>query len=140
MMSLVNYYDTLGCTKDSTAEDIKRAYRTLILKNHPDKSTSKFDGAKFQRILEAWKVLRDPESREEYDTIQKQEELDAESLLIYARVSVQELETIADNEDILTYRCRCGGLYCINRNSVHKKNQNVCVPCLECTFLIVVET
>ncbi|XP_076248963.1 chaperone protein DnaJ [Calliopsis andreniformis] len=140
-MDSVDYYEVLGCTKESTSEDIKRAYHALALKFHPDKNTSiQNDSIKFQHILKAWNVLRDPKSREEYDAIQKQEELDSNSALIYARISVTELEAINDNEDTLVYRCRCGGLYYIQKEYLQEKNQSIHVPCMECTFLIVIET
>lgn len=139
-MNSINYYNVLGCTKESTAEDIKRAYHALALKFHPDKNTSEFDGMKFQLVLKAWHVLRDPKLKEEYDAIQKQEELDSESILTYAKISVSELETTNDNENILIYRCRCGGLYCIQKEYIQEKNQSIHVPCLECTFSIIVET
>ncbi|XP_076171210.1 chaperone protein DnaJ [Ptiloglossa arizonensis] len=139
-MNTVNYYDVLGCTKESTPEDIKHAYHALALKFHPDKNASEFDSIKFQRILEAWNVLRDPTLREEYDVIQKQIELDSENILIYARISTNELKTINDNKDTFVYQCRCGGLYCIQKEYLQEKNQSIYVPCLECTFLIVIET
>ncbi|XP_076302285.1 uncharacterized protein LOC143220550 [Lasioglossum baleicum] len=139
-MSSMNYYDILGCTKESTIEDIKCAYRALALKFHPDKNTSEFGSTKFQRVLKAWHVLSDPKLKEEYDIIQQQEELDSEDVLIYAKVSVNELETMDSSEDTLMYHCRCGGLYCIQKEYVEKKNQTIHVSCLECTFLIIVET
>lgn len=138
-MNVTNHYDVLGCTKESTSEDIKRAYHALALKFHPDKNRSEFDNVKFQRISEAWNVLRDPESRKEYDIVQRQTELDSECIPIYARIHVEELE-VTDNEDILIYRCRCGGIYHVQREYIEEKNQSIHVPCLECTFLIIVDT
>ncbi|XP_076764333.1 uncharacterized protein LOC143431458 [Xylocopa sonorina] len=139
-MSVMNYYDILGCTEESTSEDIKRAYHALALKFHPDKNTPEFDSIKFQQVLEAWHVLRDPKSRKEYDAHRKQEELDSESAMMYARISISDLEQMDNNEDMLAYQCRCGGLYCIQREDIQEKNQSICVSCLECTFFIVVET
>ncbi|KOC61477.1 Chaperone protein DnaJ [Habropoda laboriosa] len=136
----MNYYDILGCTKESTYEDIKRAYRTLVLKFHPDKNTSEFDNTKFQYVLEAWHILRDPTLRAEYDGIQEQEVLDSESILIYAKISANELKVMDNDKNILNYQCRCGGFYSIPREYIQKKNQSIHVPCLECTLLIIVET
>nr|XP_034195552.1 dnaJ homolog subfamily C member 24-like isoform X2 [Osmia lignaria]XP_034195562.1 dnaJ homolog subfamily C member 24-like isoform X2 [Osmia lignaria] len=136
----MDHYDVLGCTKDSTFEDIKRAYHALALKFHPDKNPSELNNIKFQHILEAWNVLREPKSREEYDTMQKQVELDSECIPVYARIHVNELEIENDDEATLIYRCRCGGLYCVERKYVQKKDQSIHVPCLECTFLIIVDT
>ncbi len=64
-----DYYKTLGIDKTATASDIKKAYRKLALKYHPDKT--KGDKAledKFKTISEAYAVLSDPEKRKQYDT------------------------------------------------------------------------
>ena len=64
-----DYYKTLGIAKTATAEEIKKAYRKLALKYHPDKT--KGDKAledKFKTISEAYAVLSDPEKRKQYDT------------------------------------------------------------------------
>jgi len=64
-----DYYKTLGIDKTATAADIKKAYRKLALKYHPDKT--KGDKAledKFKAISEAYAVLSDPEKRKQYDT------------------------------------------------------------------------
>ncbi|XP_033183382.1 chaperone protein DnaJ [Bombus vancouverensis nearcticus] len=140
MMDLMNYYDILGCTKESTFEDIKCAYRALALKFHPDKNATEFDSIKFQYVLKAWHVLRDPKLKEEYDAILKQEELDLENILIYAKIWVNELEEMDNNKDMLSYQCRCGGLYCIEKQHIQKKNQMIHVPCSECTLFTIIET
>ncbi|WP_321495103.1 J domain-containing protein [uncultured Desulfobacter sp.] len=64
-----DYYKTLGINKTATPEEIKKAYRKLALKYHPDKT--KGDKAledKFKIISEAYAVLSDPEKRKQYDT------------------------------------------------------------------------
>ncbi len=64
-----DYYKTLGIDKTATAADIKKAYRKLALKYHPDKT--KGDKAledKFKATSEAYAVLSDPEKRKQYDT------------------------------------------------------------------------
>ncbi|XP_076286999.1 uncharacterized protein LOC143212268 [Lasioglossum baleicum] len=138
--SSIDYYDILGCTKESSTEDIKRAYHALALKYHPDKNLLEPDRIKFQRISEAWNVLRDSTSRREYDVVQKQMELDSDNAPVHARISVNELETIDNKEDTFVYRCRCGGLYAVQKEYIQEENQFVYVPCSECTFVIVVET
>ena len=64
-----NYYETLGVSKDATADDIKKAYRTLVKKYHPDLHPNDPEAAeKFKEINEANEVLSDPKKRQNYDT------------------------------------------------------------------------
>jgi DnaJ-class molecular chaperone len=60
-----DYYQILGVDKDSSKEEIKRAFRKLAAKYHPDKKTG--DEAKFKEISEAYAVLSDDKKRAEYD-------------------------------------------------------------------------
>ncbi len=65
-----DYYETLGISRGATAEEIRRAYRQLARKWHPD--TNKTDPKaeeKFKSINEAYEVLKDPEKRKKYDTL-----------------------------------------------------------------------
>ena len=61
-----NYYDILGVSKDATEDDIKKAFRKLAQKYHPDKKGG--DEAKFKELSEAYAVLSDTKKRNEYDT------------------------------------------------------------------------
>ncbi len=64
-----DYYKLLGLDKEATAEDIKKAYRKLALKWHPDKNpNNKAAEEKFKKISEAYAVLSDPKKKEEYDS------------------------------------------------------------------------
>jgi len=64
-----DYYKMLGLDKKATTEDIKKAYRRLAMKWHPDKNpNNKAAEEKFKKISEAYAVLSDPKKREEYDT------------------------------------------------------------------------
>ena len=62
-----DYYKVLGVTKSSSAADIKRAYRKLSLKYHPDKNSAPDAAAKFAEIATAYDVLSDSEKREAYN-------------------------------------------------------------------------
>ena len=65
----MSYYETLGVSKDSSAQDIKKAYRKLAMKYHPDKNKGdKAAEEKFKKISEAYAVLSDPEKRKQFDT------------------------------------------------------------------------
>jgi curved DNA-binding protein len=65
----VDYYKALGVEKGASLEDIKKAYRKLALKYHPDRNPSDKKRAeeKFKDISEAYAVLSDPEKRKQYD-------------------------------------------------------------------------
>ena len=58
------FYESLGVAKNASTEEIKRAYKKLAIKHHPDKGG---DVEKFQEISRANEVLSDPEKREMYD-------------------------------------------------------------------------
>ncbi|MGZ3592256.1 MAG: DnaJ C-terminal domain-containing protein [Syntrophales bacterium] len=64
-----DYYKLLGLEKKASSEDIKKAYRKLALKWHPDRNpNNKAAEEKFKKISEAYAVLSDPKKKEEYDT------------------------------------------------------------------------
>ena len=63
-----DYYKTLGVEKNAEAEDIKKAYRKLALKYHPDRNPNNREAEeKFKKISEAYAVLSDTEKRKQYD-------------------------------------------------------------------------
>jgi curved DNA-binding protein len=68
-MAFIDYYKALGVDKNASADDIKKAYRKLARKMHPDLNPNdKEANKKFQQINEAHEVLSDPEKRKKYDT------------------------------------------------------------------------
>ncbi len=62
-----DYYKILGITKAASDKDVKKAFRKLALKYHPDKSSEPGAQDKFREIAEAYEVLRDPDRRRQYD-------------------------------------------------------------------------
>lgn len=67
-MSKRDYYDVLGVSKSSSAEEIKKAYRKLAIKYHPDKNPDdKTAEDKFKEAAEAYEVLSNPEKKQRYD-------------------------------------------------------------------------
>jgi curved DNA-binding protein CbpA len=68
MDTTVDYYSLLGITRTSTATDIKRAYRKMVFRYHPDRNPGDGEAArKLTQILEAYAVLSDAEKRVVYD-------------------------------------------------------------------------
>jgi DnaJ-class molecular chaperone len=62
----MDYYEELGLERDCSTDDIKRAYRKLALKYHPDKTGNK-ERERFLKIQEAYEVLSDESKRQQYD-------------------------------------------------------------------------
>ena len=69
MSKVKDYYKTLGVTKSSSKDEIKKAYRDLARKYHPDMNPDNKDAEeKFKEIQEAYEVLHDDQKRQQYDT------------------------------------------------------------------------
>src|SRR5688572_7305740 len=67
-MEYIDYYKVLGLDKNASAEDIRKAYRKLARKHHPDMNPNDKEAhIKFQQVNEANEVLSDPEKRKKYD-------------------------------------------------------------------------
>ena len=64
-----SYYDILEIDQHATIADIKKSFRLLALKHHPDKNKSNESHQKFLQIVEAYEVLSDENSRRKYDLI-----------------------------------------------------------------------
>jgi curved DNA-binding protein len=62
-----DYYEVLGVPRDASAEDIRRAHRSLARRYHPDVNKDPGAEDRFKEISEAYEVLRDPEKRARYD-------------------------------------------------------------------------
>ena len=67
-MSKQDYYETLGVSRQSSADEIKKSYRRLAMKYHPDRNKDNPDAEKkFKYINEAYSILSDPEKKQAYD-------------------------------------------------------------------------
>jgi curved DNA-binding protein len=71
-MKYKDYYSTLGVERDASPDVIKKAYRKLAQKYHPDVSKDPAGEEKFKEIAEAYETLKDPEKRAAYDQLGKQ--------------------------------------------------------------------
>ncbi len=71
-MEFKDYYATLGVTRDAKEEDIKRAYRKLARKYHPDVSKEPNAEEKFKEVQEAYEALKDSKKRSAYDQLGSQ--------------------------------------------------------------------
>lgn len=68
-MEFKDYYKILGLTKEASQDEIKRAYRRLARKYHPDVSKEPNAEERFKEVSEAYEALRDPEKRAAYDSL-----------------------------------------------------------------------
>lgn len=68
-MEYKDYYNIMGVDRDASQDDIKRAYRKLARRYHPDVSSEPDAESKFQEVQEAYEVLKDPEKRAAYDRL-----------------------------------------------------------------------
>jgi curved DNA-binding protein len=70
-MKYKDYYEILGLKRDASADEIKKAYRKLARKYHPDVSKEKNAEEKFKEMSEAYETLKEPEKRAAYDQLGK---------------------------------------------------------------------
>ncbi len=75
-MAILNYYRLLGLPRDASAADIRKAYRALVLKHHPDRNPGNLDAENiFKAVGEAYRTLSNEKLRVKYDLITAHEEV-----------------------------------------------------------------
>jgi curved DNA-binding protein CbpA len=73
-----DYYSALGLKPSSSAQEIKRAYRQMVFRYHPDRNPGNDQAAeKFKQVLDAYNILSDAAERAEYDAAMHPEEVEA---------------------------------------------------------------
>jgi molecular chaperone DnaJ len=99
-MAKRDYYEVLGVSKSASADEIKRAYRRMALKYHPDKNPNDKDAeAKFKECAEAYEVLSDPEKRQRYDQF-GYEGLRGAGMHDFSRMNVEDIFSMFGFEDL----------------------------------------
>ncbi len=87
----LDYYAILGVPSDADEQTIKRAYRQLALRYHPDTSTEERAAERFREIHEAYELLIDPQRREIYDHWRRKEGLDRPLPLVLRAIPSQDV-------------------------------------------------
>jgi molecular chaperone DnaJ len=98
-MAKQDYYQVLGVDKNASPEEIKRAYRRMAIKYHPDKNPGNREAeAKFKECAEAYEVLSDPEKRKQYDQY-GHEGLRGTGMHDFSRMNVEDIFSMFGFED-----------------------------------------
>lgn len=98
-MAKRDYYEVLGVGKNASADDIKRAYRRMAMKYHPDKNPNdKGAEAKFKECAEAYEVLSDAGKRQRYDQL-GHEGLRGSGMHDFSRMNVEDIFSMFGFDD-----------------------------------------
>ena len=101
-MAKRDYYEVLGVGKNASADDIKRAYRRMAIKHHPDKNPGdKKAEANFKECAEAYEVLSDTEKRQRYDQF-GHEGLRGAGMHDFSRMNVEDIFSMFGFEDFFS--------------------------------------
>jgi molecular chaperone DnaJ len=94
-----DYYEVLGVEKSASADEIKRAYRRMAIKYHPDKNPGNKEAeAKFKECAEAYEVLSDAEKRKQYDQF-GHEGLRGTGMHDFSRMNVEDIFSMFGFDD-----------------------------------------
>uniref|UniRef100_A0A5S6QSH2 J domain-containing protein n=1 Tax=Trichuris muris TaxID=70415 RepID=A0A5S6QSH2_TRIMR len=126
-------YDALSCKSTSSARELKLAYRRALLLSHPDKAHAA-DSRLFQKVVQAWAVLRDPASRRAYDCWLREQELRRRCCLNSGECEITKLLDESAGRKTLSVDCNCGGSYLLSLADQQYGYDFVCVPCSNCSL------
>ena len=128
----MSYYDVLGLAPEATIEDIKKKYKILAIKYHPDKNPDKNETEKFLKITKAYEILSDLAKRSDYD---RQNGLSVGHKPSSGTITILDFETDSEDEEWLSYYCRCQGKFSIERDF---HDFPVATPCSDCSLSITI--
>ena len=101
-MAKRDYYEVLGVGKSASADEIKRAYRRMAMKYHPDKNPDDKEAeAKFKECAEAYEVLSDPNKRQRYDQF-GHEGLRGAGMHDFSRMNVEDIFSMFGFDDFFS--------------------------------------
>jgi molecular chaperone DnaJ len=101
-MAKRDYYEVLGVSKSASADEIKRAYRRMAMKYHPDKNPDdKKAEARFKECAEAYEVLSDPNKRQSYDQF-GHEGLRGAGMHDFSRMNVEDIFSMFGFDDFFS--------------------------------------
>eukprot|EP00428_Durinskia_dybowskii_P067867 CAMPEP_0170363264 /NCGR_PEP_ID=MMETSP0117_2-20130122/4766_1 /TAXON_ID=400756 /ORGANISM="Durinskia baltica, Strain CSIRO CS-38" /LENGTH=131 /DNA_ID=CAMNT_0010617723 /DNA_START=62 /DNA_END=457 /DNA_ORIENTATION=- len=131
-MEIIDYYEILEIEPDADYNEVKAAYHRLALKYHPDKSTDQQnDATAFRLVQEAWTVIGNEVSREEYDKlISDQDNLGANA-------EVVSLSEFSRSGDQFSKMCRCGSSYDVSQQDIY--DGYTLVQCGGCSLIVRIE-
>lgn len=134
MNNYTNYYEILEVSENSTQDEIRKAYQNLILKYHPDKQ-NEINSDKYLLIDEAWKILRDPETRKIYNAEMLQTKFN-ENPIIFDSLVLSDFSYDEENDEYF-YICRCGGVYIVPDELRDANTSDKCfISCDECSLVV----
>ncbi|KAM3609863.1 uncharacterized protein V6R79_021486 [Siganus canaliculatus] len=121
-------YAILGASSSDSIQQLKQRYQQLALQYHPDRlggqsSSEKLaEVEKFLEVDEAWRILRDQNTRRQYDLQRRAQEL-KQDWPVDSAVYLEDL-TWEQDDGVYTYNCRCGGIFTISEKEVEDETQN----------------
>ena len=99
-MAKRDYYEILGAGRNASPDDIKRAYRRMAMKYHPDKNPDNAEAeAKFKECAEAYEVLSDPDKRKLYNQF-GHDGLRGVGMRDYSRINVDDIFSMFNLDDL----------------------------------------
>ena len=140
---MVSHYDTLCISPTASEEEIRQAYKSLLLAVHPDKRVSDGNASviRVSMIQEAYAVLKNRDSRAQYDLELRWKQVYEDQAEVFDRIHVSDMEGIGDDGSILRYPCRCGDVFEVEGSLLaDKENHEYIVGCSSCSLSLAIIT